>query len=262
MVLFTKSHHGSVVLQCFCQQCDYLWAENHVSTPEKKRATHYQDCVAPVLTTLLCLLVISLRSRSCSFVNLFPRCWQKSEWLHRPAQASVYVAFRAVGHTKCLFSLWSEGGGLTVNCLDIASVNKTRVLRFSFPFCPVNVDVFLFKRLVGEPWEQRWHQSRTGFPSSRSRSQLRAARWNTTGGDAVKRHMHPSFMRLIRCFGWLAAEGAFSLVHNPPLVNVMSFAVIWPSTKVLTEWSDHQSYYTSSWWSNECLYQLSWQSIQ
>lgn len=155
-----------------------------------------------------------------------------------------------------------KGGGLTVNCLDIASVNKTRVLRFSFPFCPVNVDVFLFKRLVGEPWEQRWHQSRTGFPSSRSRSQLRAARWNTTGGDAVKRHMHPSFMRLIRCFGWLAAEGAFSLVHNPPLVNVMSFAVIWPSTKVLTEWSDHQSYYTSSWWSNECLYQLSWQSIQ
>lgn len=35
-------------------------------------ATHYQNSVAPAVTTSLCLLVISLERLFCSFVNLFP----------------------------------------------------------------------------------------------------------------------------------------------------------------------------------------------
>lgn len=65
----------------------------------------YQSCVAPAVTLLFCLRVISLKSLICSFVNLFSCCWHKSEWFHRPGQASESVAFGAAGFKVCLFSL-------------------------------------------------------------------------------------------------------------------------------------------------------------
>lgn len=151
-----------------------VWVENHVSGHDSFRATH-QVNVAPAVTTLLCLLVISLESLICRFVNLFLCCWQKSERLHRPGQASESVAFRAAVFTKCLFSLRSEEEGQTACYLGTAFVNKTWVFGFSFLFCPT-MSMSAGKSIgQGEPWEQRWHQSRPGFPSSRSRSQLRVA---------------------------------------------------------------------------------------
>lgn len=179
---FHKSRLCIVVLQHFCQQCDYLWVENQVSTPEKW-ALNYQHYVAPVMTTMLCLLVISLESLICSFCQFVPLLLTK-EWVITQAWTGLgFFGIQGSGtHKVPVFSLeWGEGegGGLTVNCLVIAAVNKPRAFPFSFfPSCRC----LRTKRLVGEPWEQRWHQRRTGFPSSRSRSQLQAADETQQGG--------------------------------------------------------------------------------
>lgn len=88
----------------------------HVKNLLSLIATHYLSYVAAAVTTLLCLLVISLESLICSFANLFPCCWRNSEWLHRPGQASVSVAFGAAGFTKGLFSLRGEEEGRYYFC--------------------------------------------------------------------------------------------------------------------------------------------------
>lgn len=105
-------------------------------------ATRYQNCAAPAVTPLFCLLVISLKSLICSFVNLFTCCWHKNKRLHRPGHASVSVAFRAVGFTKCLFFfLESEEEELTANYLGSAFVNKTQSAWDSLSVLPHHVDV-------------------------------------------------------------------------------------------------------------------------
>lgn len=158
------------------------------------------------MTTLLCLLVISLESLISSFQFVPPSLTK--EWVITQAWTGLSVCgIQGSGiHKVPVFSL-SEEEGLTDNCLGIAFVNKTWVLGFSFLVSP-SCWCLPAKGLVGKPWEQRWHQSQPGFPSNGSRSQLRwpvSGWWDTTEGDAVKRHMHPSFMKLIRCFCWLVS---------------------------------------------------------
>lgn len=163
-------------------------------------ATHYQNCVAPVVTTLLCLPAISLKNVICSFVNLFPCCWNKSEWLHRPGQASVSVAFRAAGITKCLFSLRSEEEGLTANCLDVALSIKPESLGL-----PHHVHLS-----TQNDW-LRSRESKGDFRVSLGSHQVdlghSCVRLETLqGGRAVKKHMYPSFIKSNCCFSKLANE--------------------------------------------------------
>lgn len=191
-----KTGHCSV-MTCLCLQFDLRTCFPPMKY-DSLLATHYQNYAAPGVTTLLCLLVILLESLICSFVNLFPR-WQKIEWSHRPEQASLSTAFRAVRFTKCLFSLWSEEEGLTANCLDTAFVNNLSSLGFPVCFAP-SCWCLWAKRLVREPWEQRWHKSQPGFPSNRSRSQLPRTvigQWDTTWGGCT---CTPTFIKWIRCF--------------------------------------------------------------
>ena len=92
--------------------------------------------VAPVVTTLLCLLVISLESLISSFQFVPPSLTK--EWVITQAWTGLSVCgIQGSGiHKVPVFSL-SEEEGLTDNCLGIAFVNKTWVLGFSFLVCPI-----------------------------------------------------------------------------------------------------------------------------
>lgn len=71
----------------------------------KHTSSPYQSGVAPAVTLLFCLRGHFAEKPNLQFVNLCSCCWHKSEWFHRPGQASLSVAFGAAGSKLCLFSL-------------------------------------------------------------------------------------------------------------------------------------------------------------
>lgn len=140
------------------------------------------------------------RNRNLQFWQFFLCCWNKSEWLHRPGQASVSVAFRAAGITKCLFSLRSEEEGLIANCLDVALSIKPESLGL-----PHHV------HLSGQNDWLRSRESKGDFRVSLGSHQVdlghSCVRLETPqGGRAVKKHMYPSFIKPNCCFSKLVNE--------------------------------------------------------
>lgn len=108
----------------------------------------YQRWVAPAVTLLFCLWVISLKSLICSFVNLFSCCWHKSEWFHRPGQASESVAFGAAGFKMCLFSLRRKRRSRQLTFLTPLLSIKPSELRFSLFWLMVSMRETIAGRTV------------------------------------------------------------------------------------------------------------------
>lgn len=172
MLLHTLIHiirsHSSLCPDTFGPRCDYVCGnvKNNSSSPALSERTCTCDD-----GLMLCLLVTPLESLICRFVDSFPSCWQRSEWLRRSGQAFVFVAFRAVRSSERL-CFWSRA-----NRDWLLSVNLSPPC-----FCLRSSGEGIGRRSV----RAKVTSEPAGFPSGGSRSQLWAAEETQQGGTACE----------------------------------------------------------------------------